>query len=171
MVWVSSKKISFTHGLNFFFWKIHFETIQFWIQENPMKKKTSLKTNGQSFIPKISFTHGLNFLKSIWNNPILNTGKSNMTKTEFKTFIYSLIQKDITSNHNESEQSHLKHTYTSKPPKHYTNTNFSHPAPLVRKVKQDAPMCAAATPCKVRLRSRLLRVRVYWFDGFKGLRV
>ena len=34
---------SFTLGTNsssqFFFWKIHFETIQFWIQENPMKKK------------------------------------------------------------------------------------------------------------------------------------
>ena len=90
-------KISFTHGL-IFFWKIHFETIQFWIQENPIKKKNVFKKEiGQSLIQKISFTHGLKIFwaNPFWNNPILNTGKSNQKeKLLFKNInVYSLIHK------------------------------------------------------------------------------
>ena len=79
-----------------FFWKIHFETIQFWMQENPMKKENVFKKIGQSFIPKISFTHGLKFfLKNpFWNNPILNTGKSNEEKkTSLKIFLVTAWSK------------------------------------------------------------------------------
>ena len=60
------------------------------------KKKTPLKKIGQSLIQKISFTHGLNFfLKNpFWNNPILNTGKSNEEKkTSFKQMVRAWSKK------------------------------------------------------------------------------
>ena len=97
MVWASSQKYPLLMA-SIFFWKIHFETIQFWIQENPIKKKNVFRKEiGQSLIQKISFTHGLkNFWANpFWNNPILNTGKSNQKeKLLFKKInVYSLIHK------------------------------------------------------------------------------
>ena len=110
MVRVSSQKYPLLMASIFFFEKSILKTIQFWIQENPMKKKTYLtkmvRVSTQKYpLLMASFF----FLKNpFWNNPILNTGKSNMKKNGFKKeYIYSLTQK-ISSQQSAPSSTHCR---------------------------------------------------------------
>ena len=86
------------HFENFYFEKIHFEKIQFWIQENPIKKKTRFKKKMvRAWSKKYPLLMASIFFLEhpFWNNPILNTGKSNYKKKRLlKKNGQSFIQKN-----------------------------------------------------------------------------